>query len=179
MDQATAKPAITPEMKVGALLDAYPDLEVLLYEIAPAFAKLRNPLLRKTVAKVTTLHQAARVANVELATMINRLRQAVGQSRGDDLSTDRDSESTTPAWVDQSRVVQTFDARSAIEQGEQPMGRVMAELKKLNRGEVYELITPFVPAPLIDMAAKQGYEAWSTDSGDGVIHTYFRQTSKR
>jgi len=29
MDQATAKPAITPEMKVGALLDAYPDLEVL------------------------------------------------------------------------------------------------------------------------------------------------------
>ncbi len=179
MDQATAKPTITPEMKVAALLDAYPDLEALLYKIAPAFAKLRNPLLRKTVAKVTTLRQAARVADVELATMINQLRRAVGQSPGDDLSTDKDSESTTPAWIDQSRVVQTFDARSAIEQGEQPMGRVMAELKKLNDGEVYELITPFVPAPLIDMAAKQGYEAWSADSGDGVIRTYFRQRSER
>ncbi len=179
MNQATAKPPITPEMKVAALLDAYPDLEALLYEIAPAFAKLRNPLLRKTVAKVTTLRQAARVADVELATMINRLREAAGQTPGDDLSTGKDSESTTPAWVEQSRVVQTFDARSAIERGEQPMGRVMAELKKLNSGEVYELITPFVPAPLIDMAAKQGYEAWSTDSGDGVAHTYFRQTSDR
>ncbi len=179
MAQATAKPAITPEMKVAALLDAYPDLEALLYEIAPAFAKLRNPMLRKTVAKVTTLRQAARVANVALATMINQLRQAVGQSPGDDLSTDKDSESTKPAWVEQARVVQTFDARSAIERGEQPMGRVMAELKKLTSREVYELITPFVPAPLIDLAVKQGFEAWSTDSGDGVVHTYFRGTSER
>ncbi len=179
MDQATAKPPITPEMKVAALLNAYPDLEALLYEIAPAFAKLRNPLLRKTVAKVTTLRQAARVADVELATMINRLREAAGQSPGLDVSSDEHQDTATPGWVKDSPVKQTFDARSPIERGEQPMGRVMAELKKLNSGEVYELITSFVPAPLIDMAAKQGYEAWSTDSGDGVVHTYFRRTSER
>ncbi|MCK4462109.1 MAG: DUF1858 domain-containing protein [candidate division Zixibacteria bacterium] len=179
MDQATAKPAITPEMKVAALLDAYPDLEALLYEIAPAFAKLRNPILRKTVARVTTLRQAARVAGVELATMINRLREAAGQSPGLDVSSGRSPETATPVWVDQSRVVQTFDARSAIERGEQPMGRIMAELKKLKGGEVYELITPFVPAPLIDLAAKQGYEAWFTDSGNGVVRTCFRRTAER
>lgn len=176
MDQATAKPAITPEMKVAALLDAYPDLEALLYEIAPAFAKLRNPVLRKTVTKVTTLRQAARVADVELPTMINRLREAAGQSPGLDVSSDESSDTATPDWVENARVKQTFDARSAIEQ---PMGRVMAELKKLNSGEVYELITPFVPAPLIDMAAKQGYEAWSADSGDGVVRTCFRRTAER
>jgi hypothetical protein len=43
---------IGPETTVGALLEAYPELERVLMEMAPAFAKLRNPVVRRTVAKV-------------------------------------------------------------------------------------------------------------------------------
>ena len=45
-----------------------------------AFSALKNPVLRRTVAKVTTLRQAAKVGNVELTDMINRLREEVGQN---------------------------------------------------------------------------------------------------
>ena len=63
---------ITPETKVGALLDNYPDIEELLISLSPSFKKLRSPVLRKTVAKVANLRQ---VAQVELA---GRFRQPAG-----------------------------------------------------------------------------------------------------
>ena len=46
---------IGPETTVGAMIEAYPELESVLVEMAPAFAKLRNPVVRRTVAKVATL----------------------------------------------------------------------------------------------------------------------------
>ena len=45
---------ITPKTKVGELLDAYPELEPVLMGLAPAFNKLKNPVLRKTIGKVAT-----------------------------------------------------------------------------------------------------------------------------
>jgi hypothetical protein len=44
---------ILPTTKVGALLDRYPELEDILIGLAPPFKKLKNPLLRKGVAKIT------------------------------------------------------------------------------------------------------------------------------
>ena len=67
MSQPKSGEAISPEMKVATLLKEYPSLEDTLYEIAPAFSKLRNPILRRTVAKATSLRQAAKVAGVELS----------------------------------------------------------------------------------------------------------------
>ena len=70
---------ILPETKVGELLDHYPELEAKLIEIAPPFKKLRNKMLRKTIAKVTTLKQAAKVGNVPLSELVNKLRNEIGQ----------------------------------------------------------------------------------------------------
>jgi hypothetical protein len=47
--------AINPDTTVGALLDADPELDAVLIEAAPAFAKLRNPVIRRTVAKVISV----------------------------------------------------------------------------------------------------------------------------
>ena len=74
---------IGPETMVGAMLEAYPELESVLVEMAPAFAKLRNPVVRRTVAKVATLEQAAKIGGVSLQTMILRLRSVTGQSAPD------------------------------------------------------------------------------------------------
>ncbi|MCP5064426.1 MAG: DUF1858 domain-containing protein, partial [Ignavibacteriae bacterium] len=73
------KPQITPETKVGDLLDNYPELEEKLIEIAPPFRRLKNKVLRKTVAKITTLKQAAKVGNIPLSDLVNKLRGAAGQ----------------------------------------------------------------------------------------------------
>ncbi len=54
--------AIIPDSKVGALLQEFPQLEDVLIQMSPAFGHLRNPVLRKTVAKVATLRQVLGLA---------------------------------------------------------------------------------------------------------------------
>ena len=46
------------------IINAYPELENELVNYVPAFEKLKNPLLRHTVAKVATLQQAATIGRV-------------------------------------------------------------------------------------------------------------------
>ena len=53
---------INLQTKIATLLKVYPELEERLIELVPAFDKLRNPILRRTIAKVTSLQQAAAMA---------------------------------------------------------------------------------------------------------------------
>jgi hypothetical protein len=55
---------ITPTTRVGDMLDTYPELEETLIGIAPPFKKLKNPFLRKSVAKVATLKHISAVGNI-------------------------------------------------------------------------------------------------------------------
>jgi hypothetical protein len=70
---------ITPKTKVLELIETYPELEDVLIEYAPAFKNLKNPVLRRTVAKIATLQQAAAIGGVKTEELINRLRKEVGQ----------------------------------------------------------------------------------------------------
>jgi len=56
-------------------------LEDILIEIAPAFKKLKNPVLRETIAKIAKLQQAASIGGIQTEELINRLRKAVGQEK--------------------------------------------------------------------------------------------------
>jgi uncharacterized protein (DUF2249 family) len=168
------KTPITPETRVGELLDAYPELEEVLLEMSPSFAKLRNPVLRKTVAKVTTLSQAARVGSVPIERMINGLRTAAGIEESLELiDSDRQQPSGEPPWFAATRITHRLDVRPVLERGEKPVGLVMSALKALQPGEIYELTAPFLPAPLIDMAKEKGYESWSVTEASDLMKVYF------
>jgi len=54
----------------------------------------------------------------------------------------------------------------------------MKDLAELAEGEIYELITPFLPAPLIDTAKGKGYRSWSMKEKSGTVKTYFTTGSK-
>jgi len=54
---------LTPATKVADLLESWPELEEVLIAHAPAFRRLKNPVLRRTVARVATLEQAAGVVH--------------------------------------------------------------------------------------------------------------------
>lgn len=163
------RPLITPHMKVGELLEAYPALEDVLIGIAPEFARLRNPLLRKTVAKITTLEQAAQVGGLGLGELINKLRAAAGQegfTAGDPFA----GQGERPAWVDQITIVTTDDAREAIAAGEHPLPRVMAAVGALEPGQAHLLITPFIPAPLLDKVRERGLQVWTDSRGADTFY---------
>ena len=70
----TPKLIISPKTKVLQLIEAYPQLEDTLIDYVPAFRKLKNPILRNTVAKITTLQQAATIGNVKVEELINLFR---------------------------------------------------------------------------------------------------------
>lgn len=169
------RPLITPQTKVGDILTAYPELEETLISIAPAFKKLRNPVLRRTVARVTSLAQAARVGNVSVAELVQRLRAAVGQPEfvGETGVTESTVLSEVPSHIDPAKVVETIDARPMIEAGEQPMTLVLKTLNKLEGEALLLLITPFEPAPLRDRARERGFESVSVRRGADVVDTYF------
>jgi hypothetical protein len=165
---------ITPETKIGALLDRFPELESTLLEMAPKFKQLRNPILRKTIARVASLSQVAAIGKVSLTDMINSLRAEAGiaekfaaEVQGDTLSPD------PPPWFAESGIVTSLDARPLLEAGGHPVQQVLQECKSLGNGDIYELITPFLPAPLIEAAQKQGLLTWAKEEDKGVFKSYF------
>jgi hypothetical protein len=167
---------ITPDTKIGALLEEHPELEEVFLSLSPAFAKLRNPILRKTIGKVATLRQVAQIGDLPLADLINRLRRETGEEAGYKETHPATVEaSEMPSWVDDSAVAMTYDARSDLAAGMHPVQRVMQDLSALAEGKLYILITPFVPIPLIEMAAQKGYAGWTKEEAKGVLKTYFRK----
>lgn len=94
------KLVISPKTKVLQLIEAYPQLEDILISHVPTFKKLKNPVLRKTVAKIATLQQAASIGNIEVGDLINILRKEVGQNL---ISIDFNNSFTTskPEWFDE------------------------------------------------------------------------------
>lgn len=153
---------ITPETKVGDLLEAYPEAEAELIAIAPQFKALRNPVLRRTVAKVATLEQAARVAGMGARNLVQALRSALGVE-GEDIDGVGDSgvgDAEAPPWVRLDAEV-TIDAGTLLEAGETPVGVVSGALAGMESGTVLVLSAPFQPAPLIDSLKAKGHAVFS------------------
>jgi hypothetical protein len=163
---------ITPKTKISQVLDAYPDLEKVLIEYAPAFKKLKNPMLRKTVAKVTTLQQAAAIADVKVEVLINNLRKEVGQDLYSDASSSGYN-TEKPGWFKEERIKSTLDAKGMLDAGEQPVNQAIADLKKLEAGSIYKVNAPFLPAPLIDKASSLGVKHWVVKEGEEDFTIYF------
>jgi len=163
---------ITPKTKVFQLIETFPQLEKVLIGYVPAFEKLKNPLLRRTVAKIATLQQAAAIGNVSVGDLINKLRKEVGQ----DMMTENTSteyNTKKPAWFDEELVKHEFDAREMLAAGEQPVNQVMADLNNLKSDTIYKLTAPFLPAPLIDKATSLQISHWLIKEKEDLYIIYF------
>ncbi|MEW6652748.1 MAG: DUF1858 domain-containing protein [Bacteroidota bacterium] len=167
----TNKLDITPQTIVGDLLNAYPELEDKLIEIAPVFSKLKNPILRRTIAKVTSLKQASVVANISVAVLINSLRKAVNQ---DEIKLTEENKigNNVPSWVSKEKIKIEYDACIDLENGIHPAGKVTKEILSLENDDIYLLITPFVPAPLIKIVEEKGFKTFSIKAGETIVYNY-------
>jgi hypothetical protein len=169
---------IRPSTKVADLLDAYPELEDVLIRMAPPFKKLKNPILRKSVAKVATLKQAAVAGRLDLSSMINQLREAAGQAPMGAMEAISEEHylGTAPGWFNQSCVASTIDDR-ASDSDEMAVNRILKALRDLGTRQVVELTTTFLPAPGIDVARSKGLLTWTVREEEGLYRTYFTRSS--
>ena len=163
---------ITPKTKVLELIETYPQLEDVLIEYAPAFKNLKNPVLRRTVAKIATLQQAASIGGVKTEELINRLRKEVGQEI---ITGEAGSQYNyqKPGWFAAEKVVKQFNASEMLAAGEHPVNQVIADLNHLESGKIYELKAPFLTAPLIDKAASLGLKHWVDQKSHDEFLIYF------
>ena len=163
---------ITPQSKILQVIEAYPQLEDVLISYVPAFKKLKNPVLRNTVARVTTLQQVASIGDVKVGDLINKLRKEVGQEMVSG-QIDTAYNFSQPDWFDEKLVEKEFDAREMLSNGEQPVNQVMADLKSMTSRTIYILIAPFLPAPVIDKAASLEIAHWVEKKAEDLFLIYF------
>lgn len=166
------KLVITPKTKIGELLDTYPQLEDVLIDLVPTFKKLKNPILRKTIARITSLQQAAKVGEIDLDRLINILRKEIGQDMIDNSHQTDIDPIAEPEWFSVKKIGNSFDAREAIASGQHPLEDVLKGANALEKDEIFELITPFMPAPLIDKVNDMGCLSWTRKEGS-VFYNYF------
>lgn len=163
---------ITPDITVAELLKEYPNLEDKLIEIAPVFSKLKNPVLRKTIAKVTTLKQAAIVGGVEIGELVNKLRKEVAQDEEMIEQFGNPASIEKPAWLNKNKVTIEYDASVDLNIGIHPVKKVSKQIETMNKDEIYAIHTPFVPAPLIELIRNKGFETFTEEKGASSFTTY-------
>ncbi len=170
---------ITPQTRVGAILDAYPELEAALLAYSPHFAKLRNPILRRTVAKVATLQAAAVTAGVDVAELVRHLRAQIGQADAEvapapvapapaaPVARRGAAADSPPSWIAGRRVVERLDADAMLNRNEHPLGRVQHLAAALDAESMIEIASSFRPEPLIQMLAAGGHRVACWRGADG------------
>lgn len=165
--------AITPETRIGDFLEAHPDQQEALIARVPEFAKLRNPILRRTVAKLATVDQAARIAGLPTAELVHFLRELTGEAvEGPDAGRPAPIEELRPDWARPGTVRSTLDADALLTAGDHPLARVRRALLTLAPGEAMQLLSPFRPEPLLDQFRQEGTPCWCEVEGTGRFRTW-------
>lgn len=168
---------ITPKTKIYDLLEAYPDLEETLITSAPEFNKLKNPVLRRTITRITNISQAATIGGLNVEELVNRLRKKAGQESIEKLDDSENKYITVcPDWFSKGAVVNSINISEMLNRGEQPVHEVLSELKKLDKNEILEIVAPFIPAPLLDKTISLEYNHWLDKRSDTEFRVYFTQS---
>ena len=162
---------ITPKSKLMQVLEAYPELEDKLIAYIPVFKDLKNPILRKTIAKIATMQQVAAIGKIKVEDLINMLRKLVGQDCIES-SEDFEVKKKTPEWFNKDKIIKSFDARDMLERGEHPVNQVISDLGETEAGKVYEALFSFLPVPLIEKGSSLNFDHYVIEE-KGLVKVYF------
>ena len=103
--------------------------------MAPAFAKLRNPVVRRTVAKVATLGAGGQIGGMNLQAMILRLRAAAGVNGPEEPKAPVGNAGDDASYVMAGLVVEKeINADAMLERGVHPIGKIREAVSALKTG---------------------------------------------
>lgn len=167
---------VRPEMKVAEVLRRWPELLQVFLEASPAFQKLKNPLLRRTMSNLVTVAQAARIAALTPEELVERLNRALGlevsQGPREEIPSESLLHTPPPPWFS-APVGQSLDVRPILEAGGEPFQAIMAAAQEVKEGERLVLEVLFEPIPLYKVLAKRGFAAWCEKLGEGHYRAHF------
>lgn len=150
---------VTASERVSDVLARDESLVEIFARHAPHFAKLRNRALRRVMARLVTVEQAARTAHVPVGPLLCDLNEALGfEAQPDDGGSAPSVKSDEPPadkHPEDAPVIE-LDLRADLRAGREPFSRIMSAVASLGEGEVLHLRTIFEPVPLFTVLAKRG-----------------------
>jgi uncharacterized protein (DUF2249 family) len=166
---------ITLETKIADLLNNYEGMKDILIKINPKFKKLNNPVLRRTLAKIAGVRQAAIVGDMDPMDLLNQLRVAVGQVPLEDtIAKESASASEVPVWIT-SEPKEILDANALLDEEDNPLAKAYNILRGLNEGDILTITADFQPEPLIEEFEKSGHEVYCQEVDDTHFITYIKK----
>ena len=164
MSDDTMTVPVTAADTVSDVLARSESLVDVFVRHAPHFAKLRNRAMRRIMARLVTVEQAARTANVSPERLVHDLNEALGIPDPADVAP---RIPTAAASADLARHpadanVVEVDVREDLRAGREPFSKIMVAVAQLRPDEVLRLRTIFEPAPLFTVLAKRGFAHEST-----------------
>jgi uncharacterized protein (DUF2249 family) len=131
------------------------------------FTKLRNRTMRKVMARLVTVEDAARIAGADAAALVGELNAAVGSvsdsgapsgvaDEARALRPEASPASAAPGRPSGARVME-IDVREDLRAGREPFSRIIAAVQAAGAGEVLWLRATFEPVPLYTVLAKRGF----------------------
>lgn len=150
---------------------------------SPQLAKLRHSPMRRIMARVTTVGQAARLCNMSAESLVHDLNQVLGiDTAGDNApgtvdatTVDADESSPLPSFASAVEL----DVRDELSKGGEPFSRIMAAVAALGDGGVLHLRAPFEPVPLFGVMEKRGFGHKTEKHADDDWSVWFFRQAKQ
>jgi uncharacterized protein (DUF2249 family) len=185
MNRSLTRP-VAPADRMSDVLARSESLVEVIARLAPPFARLRSGAMRRVMARLVTVEQAARVAGIPPERLVTALNEALGipsapaepgcAARPDGAS--HGMEARAGAAVDGAGTpsapaaagtaggspeippdapVVELDVRPDLRAGREPFARILSTVAALEPGAVLHLRAPFEPVPLETLLAKRGF----------------------
>ncbi|WP_445955733.1 DUF2249 domain-containing protein [Yeosuana sp.] len=171
---------INANTKIARILKEHPDALEAIISINPKFEKLRNPLLRKVLARRTSLAMASKMAGCSVNDFFVKL-EPLGFKIDTETLPGEEKPKELPAFITTLKKEQIidFDVRDILTSGKDPLNLILDKIKTVQSGQALKIINTFEPVPLIKMLEKQGFDTFTDTISDDLIETYFyKQTDK-
>lgn len=144
-----------------------------LLAASPTFSHLKNPVLRKTMAKLATVEQAARIAGIDAGALLARLNatlageapQAVSEAPRAEAAV---SKADVPSGLATARArkITECDVREDLRAGREPFQTILRASRQVADGEALRLRAIFEPAPLYAVLGRQGFSHFTERLAD-------------
>jgi len=165
---------ITLDTKIADLLENYEGMKDLLISINPKFKKLNNPVLRRTLAKIAGVKQAAIVGGMDPLDLLNQLRVAYDQKPVSLEEKMTVASVVAPQWIENTPK-EILNGNEILDKQENPLAIAFNILRKFEASEILQIQTDFKPQPLIDEFEKKGYKVYCQEKNSSKYMTYVKK----
>ncbi len=166
----------TLSTKIAKAIKERPDLKEILPVFHPAFKKLQNPILARTLTHLVTVKDAAKIAGVDPEAMLEVMNTPGVPTTLPKKPVDVET-AEMPPWF-KPELVKVLDVRQQLATGDDPFKEIIAATRELPAGGILELIASFEPAPMIRVLQKQGWVSWIRWEGE-ACHVAFWFAGKK